>query len=92
MESAALRRSPPLPRLIQLGLVGMLVALAALAWAIAGDRMAGMDGGPGTDPGALGFFVGVWVTMMAAMMLPSIVPMVVMHARIQAAKVDWIAE
>jgi predicted metal-binding membrane protein len=83
MESATIRRAPPLPGLIQLGLVGLLVALAAIAWAIAGDQMAGMDAGPGTDPGALGFFIGVWVVMMAAMMFPSIVPMVVMHARIQ---------
>jgi predicted metal-binding membrane protein len=45
--------------------------------------MAGMDAGPGTDPGTLGFFIGVWVVMMAAMMFPSIAPMVVMHARIQ---------
>ena len=35
-----------------------------------------MDAGPGTDLGGLGWFVGVWVTMMAAMMLPSAVPMV----------------
>jgi predicted metal-binding membrane protein len=47
------------------------------------DRMAGMDAGPGTELGALGWFLGVWVTMMAAMMLPSIAPMVVMYARIQ---------
>src|SRR3954447_18820630 len=45
--------------------------------------MSGMDAGPGTDPGALGFFLGVWVVMMAAMMFPSIAPMVVMHVRIQ---------
>jgi predicted metal-binding membrane protein len=59
------------------------VALAAAAWAITNEQMAGMDAGPGTDPGALGFFVGVWVVMMAAMMFPSIAPMVVMHVRIQ---------
>jgi len=83
MESEALRRVPPLPSLIQLGLVGLLVTLAAVAWAITNDQMVGMDAGPGTDPGTLGFFIGVWVVMMAAMMFPSIVPMVVMHARIQ---------
>ncbi len=32
--------------------------------------MAGMDAGPGTDPGSLGFYSGTWVVMMAAMMLP----------------------
>src|SRR5690349_17255400 len=82
-EAAALRRVPPLPGLIQLGLIGLLLVLAALAWAIAGEQMSGMDAGPGTDPGALGFFVGVWVVMMAAMMFPSIGPMVLMHVRIQ---------
>ncbi|HXE99100.1 MAG TPA: DUF2182 domain-containing protein [Solirubrobacterales bacterium] len=83
MESATLRRAPPLPGLIQLGLVGLLVALAGIAWALTDDRMTGMDAGPGTDPGALGFFLGVWVVMMAAMMFPSIAPMVLMHVRIQ---------
>jgi predicted metal-binding membrane protein len=43
--------------------------------------MAGMDAGPGTDLGALGWFVGVWVTMMAAMMLPSALPMIVLYSR-----------
>jgi predicted metal-binding membrane protein len=83
MESASIRRAPPLPGLIQLGLVGLLVALAAVAWAVTADQMNGMDAGPGTDPGALGFFLGVWVVMMAAMMFPSIAPMVVMQVRIQ---------
>jgi predicted metal-binding membrane protein len=32
--------------------------------------------GPGTDLGALGWFAGVWATMMAAMMLPSLTPLV----------------
>ena len=31
--------------------------------------------GPGTDLGGLGWFAVVWATMMAAMMLPSLVPM-----------------
>ncbi|MGH2979049.1 MAG: DUF2182 domain-containing protein [Solirubrobacterales bacterium] len=41
-----------------------------------------MDAGPGTDPGSLGFYVGAWVVMMAAMMFPSIAPMVLMYRRI----------
>jgi predicted metal-binding membrane protein len=36
--------------------------------------MAGMDAGPGTDLGTLGWFSGSWVVMMAAMMLPSFAP------------------
>jgi predicted metal-binding membrane protein len=38
--------------------------------------MRGMDAGPGTDLGSLGWYLGVWVTMMAAMMLPSALPMI----------------
>jgi predicted metal-binding membrane protein len=41
--------------------------------------MAGMDAGPGTNPGALGFFLGTWIVMMVAMMLPSITPMVLAY-------------
>jgi predicted metal-binding membrane protein len=54
-------------------LVG-LVATAALAWWWTAVRMAGMDTGPGTDLGALGWFTGSWVMMMVAMMLPSFAP------------------
>jgi predicted metal-binding membrane protein len=88
VESATLRRPPPLPALIQLGLISALFVLAAVAWAITNDQMAGMDAGPGTDLGSLGFFLGVWVVMMAAMMFPSIAPMVLMFARIQKGRRD----
>jgi predicted metal-binding membrane protein len=64
----------------RLGLVALLLALAALAWWSTAARMAGMDAGPGTDLGALGWFVGVWVVMMAAMMLPSLAPTVALYA------------
>ena len=42
-----------------------------------------MDAGPGTDLGGLGWFLGIWVTMMAAMMLPSVSPMVLAFARVE---------
>ena len=67
----------------QLGLVALLLVLAALAWLVTDDRMAGMDAGPGTDPGSLGFYVSAWVVMMAAMMFPSVAPMVLAYHRIQ---------
>jgi predicted metal-binding membrane protein len=60
-----------------------LIAVAGLAWLLTGERMAGMDMGPGTDPGSLAFYVPVWVGMMAAMMLPSAVPMVAAHSTVQ---------
>jgi len=65
----------------RLGLVLALVALAALAWWSTADRMAGMNGAPGSDLGALGWFVGVWVVMMAAMMFPSLAPTTALYAR-----------
>ena len=65
----------------RLGLIGLLLALAAVAWWSTADRMAGMDQGPGTDLGALGWFLGVWVVMMAAMMFPSVAPTVALYAR-----------
>jgi predicted metal-binding membrane protein len=86
MESAALRRAPALPNAVQLGLIFGLFVLAALAWAVTDNRMGGMDAGPATDLGALGFWVTAWVVMMAAMMFPSIAPMVVMQARIEEGK------
>jgi predicted metal-binding membrane protein len=42
--------------------------------------MQGMDMGPGTDLGGLGWFAVVWATMMAAMMLPSLVPMALTYS------------
>jgi predicted metal-binding membrane protein len=59
-----------------------LFAAALLAWIVAIERMAGMDAGPGTDLGGLAWFLGVWLTMMAAMMLPSTAPMVLAFARV----------
>jgi predicted metal-binding membrane protein len=65
----------------RLGLVALLFALAALAWWLTVDRMRGMDEGPGTDLGALGWFLGVWIVMMAAMMFPSVSPTVALYSR-----------
>jgi predicted metal-binding membrane protein len=86
MESATIRRAPQLPDLVRLGLIGALILLAVVAWTVTDERMAGMDAGPGTDPGTLGFFITAWVVMMAAMMFPSIAPMVVMYVRINAGR------
>jgi predicted metal-binding membrane protein len=65
----------------RLGLIAVLLALAAVAWWSTADRMQGMDQGPGTALGALGWFLGVWVVMMAAMMFPSVSPTVALYAR-----------
>jgi predicted metal-binding membrane protein len=65
----------------RLGIVALLFVLAAVAWWSTADRMADMDAGPGTDLGTLGWFVGIWVVMMAAMMFPSVSPTVALYAR-----------
>src|SRR5256886_10391663 len=59
----------------------LLLAVAGVAWAVTVVRMQGMDMGPGTDLGTFGWFIGVWVTMMTAMMLPSLSPMAVAYSR-----------
>jgi predicted metal-binding membrane protein len=64
----------------RLGLILLLFALAVVAWWSTADRMAGMDEGPGTALGALGWFLAVWVVMMAAMMFPSVAPTVSLYA------------
>jgi predicted metal-binding membrane protein len=65
----------------RLGLIAALFGLAALAWWSTAGRMSGMDDGPGTDLGAVGWFLGVWIVMMAAMMFPSVSPTVALYAR-----------
>jgi predicted metal-binding membrane protein len=66
----------------QIVLVIALIGLATLGWIVTDERMRGMDAGPGSDLGSLGFYVTAWVVMMAAMMFPSIAPMVLAYARI----------
>jgi predicted metal-binding membrane protein len=61
-----------------------IAATTLVTWIVTVDRMQGMDAGPGTDLGGLGWFVGVWATMMAAMMLPSVMPSTLAFARVSA--------
>ncbi len=66
----------------RLALIALLLGLAAAAWIWSVDRMRGMDAGPGTALGTLGWFAGLWVVMMAAMMLPSVAPTVALYSRL----------
>jgi predicted metal-binding membrane protein len=68
----------------QLGLLGLLLGFAAAAWLVTDNRMGGMESVPGMDLGGLGFYVTVWVAMMAAMMFPSVAPTVLMYDRLRA--------
>jgi predicted metal-binding membrane protein len=66
-----------------------LLSAALVAWVVAAQRMRGMDAGPGTDLGGLGWYLGIWVTMTAAMMLPSTAPMVLTYARAARGARTW---
>jgi predicted metal-binding membrane protein len=65
----------------RLALVALLFGAAALGWVWTAREMHGMDNGPWTDLGGFGWFVGVWVIMMAAMMFPSVAPTVALYSR-----------
>jgi predicted metal-binding membrane protein len=72
----------PLWRGNPVGLTAILLGAALVTWIVTIQRMRGMDAGPGTGLGSLGWYLGVWVTMMAAMMLPSVAPMVLVFSRV----------
>jgi predicted metal-binding membrane protein len=48
------------------------LGLSALAWVVALREMDGMDMGYATELGSAASFAGIWVAMMAAMMLPGV--------------------
>jgi predicted metal-binding membrane protein len=60
--------------------LAVTLGLAAASWVIAVRKMSGMDMGVGTELGSFAFFIGSWVVMMAAMMLPGAVPAVLRRA------------
>src|SRR5216110_3198628 len=57
------------------------LGLAAAAWVVTVRQMYGMDMGVATQLGSFAFFVALWAPMMAAMMLPSLVPAVLSRGR-----------
>lgn len=73
-------RTTPGVRATSIVLAGTL-GLAAVSWVVAIQQMNGMDMGTATQLGSFGFFMAVWITMMAAMMLPGAAPAVVRHVR-----------
>jgi predicted metal-binding membrane protein len=56
------------------------VGLASASWVVAVRQMNGMDMGVATRLGSFAFFVALWATMMAAMMLPGAAPAVLRRA------------
>lgn len=82
---ATLSLAPPA---VTATIIGVLVATSAFAWWLTADRaleMRGMIDGLASVGGAMpndmgaGLFLVMWVTMMVAMMLPTIAPMVLAH-------------
>src|SRR3954464_5131045 len=71
-------------RVSPLTLAALVLGAALVTCILNYNRMRGMDAGPGTDLGGLAWFTGVWVTMMAAMMLPSAAPMVLLFHRVSS--------
>lgn len=69
-------RTSPIPT------TALLLTAALAAWIVTIDRMQGMDTGPGTQLGDVGWYLGIWATMMAAMMLPSVAPTVLLFAHV----------
>lgn len=74
----------------RLGLVGLLFTLAGVGWWWTVGEMRGMDNGPWTDVGAFGWFLAVWVVMMAAMMFPSVAPTVALYSRMTRQRSPWL--
>ena len=70
----------------RLGLVVAALRARGPRLVVTADRMDGMDVGPGTDLGTLGWFLGIWVVMMAAMMFPSVAPTVALYSQHDAAR------
>ena len=58
--------------------------LAAASWAVVIRQTNGMDMGVATELGSFAGFIGYWVPMMAAMMLPGAAPAVLKHGRVQS--------
>lgn len=70
----------------QRALVAALFAIAALGWVWTARTMQGMDSGPWSPLGSLGWFLSVWTVMMGAMMLPSVAPTIALYGRLTRAR------
>jgi predicted metal-binding membrane protein len=67
---------------VRLALVAALLTLAGIGWWWTAQQMQDMDQGPWTGLGTLGWFLGIWVVMMAAMMFPSVAPTIALYSRL----------
>jgi predicted metal-binding membrane protein len=82
MPSASVTRRP-------VALVPLLaVVLAAACWFASVSQMRGMDMGTTTSLGSPASFIGIWMSMMAAMMLPAALPAILAVVRADSRFVD----
>jgi len=79
-QAESIRRAPLTARQLAPTWI-VLLALAALAWWVTVQQARSMGNGGGTMGVALLPFVGLWILMMAAMMLPSVAPVAVLWTR-----------
>jgi predicted metal-binding membrane protein len=72
-----------------LGIAVATLGLAVACWFVSALQMSGMDMGVATRLGSFASFIGVWVTMMAAMMLPGAIPAIarLTHSRARMGQV-----
>jgi len=87
MDTRATLRAAPAPTTttptaVTAAALTATLGLAAASWAVAVREMHGMDMGVATRLGSFAFFIVVWVSMMAAMMLPGAVPAVLRRAHV----------
>ncbi|MBA2324561.1 MAG: DUF2182 domain-containing protein, partial [Pseudonocardiales bacterium] len=66
--------------------IGPPLALAVFCLALVASWMGTWRTAPGADPGSIGIFTAMWALMMAAMMLPSVWPTLLVYRRLQAAR------
>src|SRR4051812_33046039 len=62
-----------------------LLGLITASWAMSILQMSGMQMGTATELGSFGHFFPLWVTMMAAMMLPGAAAPLLSHGGVRAA-------
>ena len=71
-------------------ILGLLLALAAAAWAVLVWQGKGADMGMAMDSPTMGLraplFLAIWIIMMVAMMFPTAAPMIVAFHKVQASK------
>jgi predicted metal-binding membrane protein len=70
----------PIPSVATAAALTATLGLAAASWVVAVRQMNGMDMGVATRLGSFAFFLALWVSMMAAMMLPGAAPAVLRRA------------